>query len=336
MIPLVRMNVAAVALFTTAPFGRADDTKTSLRVAIVGTDTSHCIAFTQLINAPQATGVLADIEVVTAFPGGSPDIPTSRDRVQVFSEQLRKSGVKIVDSIEAAAEQSDAVLLESVDGRAHLEQFRQLARGKPIFVDKPAASSVAEFLQMMEIAEETNTPFFSSSGLRFCAEVEKLKADASLGAVFGASTSTPYHTEPHHPDLFWYGIHGVEALSALMGHGCQEVRRQDFAGGVLMLGKWRDGRQGTVWALSTPNSVYSYAVYGDKKVGTATGFSGYANLVNQIGEFFVSRQAPIAPEVTLEILAMMQAADQSRDAGGAPISIADVIERAKQQQSNSK
>ncbi|HEX6962188.1 MAG TPA: hypothetical protein VF175_10000, partial [Lacipirellula sp.] len=49
-----------------------------LRAGIVGCDTSHVVAFTKLINDPAATGPLANVEVVCAFPGGSPDLPASR------------------------------------------------------------------------------------------------------------------------------------------------------------------------------------------------------------------------------------------------------------------
>jgi predicted dehydrogenase len=302
-----------------------------LKVAIIGVDTSHAVAFTALINDPKAAGPLARIEVVAAFPGGSDDIPASRERVPGFVEQLRKSGVRIASTIEDAATDADAFLLESVDGRVHLEQFRRIASGKPVFVDKPAASSTADFIEMMKIAEETNTPFFSSSALRYCPEILKVAADDSVGKVLGASTSTPMQIEPHHPELFWYGIHGVEALAALLGPGCQSVVRRETENCVLVAGQWNDGRQGTLWALKTANPVYSFVRYGDKSVSCAAGFSGYQNLVQEIGKFFVTRKPPVSAEATREILAFMEAADLSRAQDGAPVMIADVIERAEQE-----
>jgi predicted dehydrogenase len=330
---MIRSAVATLlslglALAACVPTSVANDT---IQVAIVGTDTSHCLAFTQLINAPDAAGSLAKVQVVAAYPGGSADIASSRGRVHQFAKQLEESGVEIVDSVEAAAARADAILLESVDGRVHLDQFRRVAAGKPVFIDKPAAASVADFVAIMQIAERTNTPFFSSSALRFCPEVQRVAADKSIGNVLGAATSTPYQTEPHHPDLFWYGIHGVEALATLLGPGCEQVERRDTKSGALLIGKWRDGRQGAVWALSTPNPAYSFTVYGDKSVASATGFSGYANLVEQICDFFVSRKPPVKSTETLELLALMEAADASRERGGEAMSIASVIERAQKE-----
>lgn len=326
----VAANLVPVALALLACIASAAESDV-LRVAIIGTDTSHCVAFTQLINAPDAVGSLAKVQVVAAYPGGSADIASSRDRVQQFAKQLDEAGVAIVDSAEAAAVGADAILLESVDGRVHLELFRRIATGKPVFIDKPAAASVADFLQIIEIAKRTNTPFFSASALRFSPEVLRVAADKSVGNVLGAATSTPYQTEPHHPDLFWYGIHGVEALAALLGPGCKQVERRDTKMGALLIGRWRDGRQGTVWALSTHNPVYSFNLYGDRSVTAATGFSGYANLVTEICDFFVTRQPPVSSEATLEILAMMEAADESRRSGGEAVSIAGVIERARKE-----
>src|SRR5262245_37495122 len=85
----------------------------TLKVGIIGCDTSHVVAFTKLINDPNASGALENVEVTVAYPGGSDDIPESRNRVAGFVKQLEALGVKIVDSPEAVADQTDAVLLES-------------------------------------------------------------------------------------------------------------------------------------------------------------------------------------------------------------------------------
>ncbi|TWT36466.1 hypothetical protein KOR34_13720 [Posidoniimonas corsicana] len=300
------------------------------RVAIIGADTSHSVAFAKLINDPAATGALARYRVVAVYPGGSDDIPASRDRVGMFTDQLAEMGVEVVDSPEEAADRADAVLLESVDGRTHLELFRRVATGKPVFIDKPATASVADFVELMEVAKKTDTRFFSSSPLRFSAKLDALRDTPDLGRVMGAATSTPYKTEPHHPDLFWYGIHGVEALYAILGPGCESVIRQDTADGALVVGTWRDGRRGIVWALATQKPVYSYTIYGERKTVSTHGFHGYDALVESICEFFDGGEAPVQPSETLEILAMMEAADESHRQGGRPVSVQSVIDEAAQ------
>jgi predicted dehydrogenase len=161
-----------VLVFSLSVSNSARAEEAVLRVGIVGCDTSHVIAFTNLINDPKATGAMAKVQVTVAYPGGSPDIANSRDRLAGYVQQLRERGVTIVDSIEQLAEQSDAILLESLDGRVHLKQFRAVARGKPVFIDKPAAASLADLLAIFRHADKTNTPCFSASALRFCDEVQ--------------------------------------------------------------------------------------------------------------------------------------------------------------------
>src|SRR5687768_4482324 len=92
-----------------------------LRSGMIGLDTSHVPAFTRLFNNPKATGDISGIRIVAGYPGGT-DIPASRDRVKGFTEQLRKMDVEIVDTIPKLLEKVDVVLLESVDGRIHLQE----------------------------------------------------------------------------------------------------------------------------------------------------------------------------------------------------------------------
>ena len=284
------------------------------------------------MNDPKAKGSLSAARVVAAYPGGSPDIAASRDRVEGFTQQLQSMGVEIVTAIDQLNERCDAFLLESVDGRVHLEQFRAIAKGKPVFIDKPAAASLADVVEIFRLADRTATPCFSSSALRYCQQVQTLKGDDSLGAVTGATTTCPQKTEPHHPELFWYGIHGVESLYALLGPGCQRVICVASDKQCVAMGTWRDGRMGVFHGLKTgPDgpSPYSFSLYGEHGIRQAAGFSGYAPLVVQICDFFVNRQPPVSQEETLELFAFMEAAEQSMQNGGESVDVQSLLERAQ-------
>jgi len=299
-----------------------------IRVGIVGCDTSHVSAFTKLMNDPQATGPVGDCEVVAAFPGGSPDLPTSRDRIDGYVKELRDRDVKIVDSLDELCNQTDAILLESVDGRPHLEQFRAVAKGKPVFIDKPTAASLADIIQIFNIADETHTPVFSSSSLRFCKEVQDIAHDQKIGKLVGCEAVGPLSQLPHHPDLFFYGIHGVEPLYAIMGTGCESVSRTDSPLSTVVVGKWNDGRIGSYRGLRKGHS-YAVTAVGEKGVVQKSGYSGYDELVREICKFFQTKEAPFSRDQTIEIYAFMEAADDSKRSGGASIPLADVIKRAQ-------
>ena len=317
---------AAILGATLAHGTRADEPAKKIRAGIIGLDTSHAVAFTELLNAPDATGDLADVIVVAAYPGGSQDIPSSWDRVKGYTDTLRGMGVEICDSIDSLLERVDVVLLESVDGRPHLSQARPvIAAGKPLFIDKPMAASLADAMEIFHLAKEKSVPCFSSSSLRFSSGFQAARNGTSgFGAVRGCTAWSPMHLEPHHPDLFWYGIHGVETLFTVMGPGCQTVTR---VAPDKVVGQWNDGRQGTFVA----KEGYGALVEGAEKSGEAGGYEGYAPLVVEIAKFFKTGKPPVGAEETLEILAFMEAADESKQRDGASVSIESVMKTAKEQ-----
>src|SRR6266536_2061363 len=145
-----------------------------LKAGMIGLVTSHVPAFAKIFNNPNAAGDLAGIKVVVGYPGGT-EIPASRDRVKGFTEQLRGMGIEIVDSIPKLLEKVDVVLLESVDGRIHLQEaIPVLKAGKPMFIDKPVAGSLADAIVIYDLARQHHVPCFSSSSLRFSPGIQEL------------------------------------------------------------------------------------------------------------------------------------------------------------------
>jgi len=150
-----------------------------LKIGIIGTDTSHVPAFTQQFRAHPEWKV----KVMAAFKGGSPDLPTSADRVENFAKTIQeKYGVEIVSSIEELLKKVDAVLLESVDGRPHLAQVTPVFKaGKRVFIDKPLAASLDDARKIVQLSKETGTPFFSCSSYRFHSDIPRLRDDPKVG-----------------------------------------------------------------------------------------------------------------------------------------------------------
>lgn len=307
----------------------------SLKIGLVGLDTSHVVAFTQILNDPSRPDHVPGGRVVAAFKGGSPDVESSASRVDKFTEELRgKWGVEVVDSIEELVKRVDVVMLTSVDGRTHLNQVRPIfAAGKPVFIDKPFAATVRDALEIVRLGQAAKTPFFSSSSLRFAADVQSLKNSPSLGGILGAFTYGPAPTEPHHPDLVWYGIHSVEVLFTLMGPGCVSVSRTHTPGGDVVNGLWQGGRVGTVRAIRDGDRAYGAVAFGNKSVEAKVPVKapGYRELLIEVMKFFRTGVAPVPIEETLEIMAFMEAADLSKARAGAPVALKELIgERAEQ------
>jgi predicted dehydrogenase len=302
-----------------------------LRAGIIGLDTSHVVAFTKVLNNPKAQGELAGVKVVAAYPGGSPDIAASRDRVAGYTKQLREEfGVEIVDSIEALLPKVDVVLLESVDGRPHLEQVKPVFKAKkPVFIDKPVAGSLADAIRIFDLAREHNVPCFSSSSLRFSPGILAMRNNAKVGDVLGCDAYGPCALEEHHPDLFWYGIHGVETLFTIMGTGCETVSRVQTKDTELVTGVWKGGCVGTFRGIRSGKSDYGATVFGTKGIAPSGGYGGYEPLVVEICKFFRTGKPPVSAEETIEIFAFMEAADESKRQGGSPVTLASVMTKAR-------
>lgn len=147
----------------------------SLKVGMIGLDTSHCPAFVKLLNNANDEFHVPGVKVVKAFPGGSELFSSSISRVEGFTKELAEMGVEICDSIEATAEGMDAFFLESVDGRQHLEQFKILAEyGKPVFIDKPLACCYEDAKAIAELAKEKNVPIMTASAIRYAKGIDVL------------------------------------------------------------------------------------------------------------------------------------------------------------------
>jgi hypothetical protein len=298
-----------------------------LRIGIIGCDTSHAVAFTEVLNNHDAKGHVAGGKVVAAFKGGSSDIASSSSRVDQFAKTLKeKCGVKFYDSIEEMCRDVDAVLLESVDGRPHLEQAKPvIAARKPVFIDKPMAGSQQDVEEIFRLAKEAKVPVFSSSALRYGKDTQAVR-HGSIGKVTYCETYGPSEIEPHHPDLFWYGVHGVESLYTVLGTGCITVQRGTTPEGKIeVVGIWRGGRKGV---FREDKSFHGLAK-GEKGEASVGSFDGYEPLVAEIMKFFQSGVAPVQPEETTELFAFMEAADASKAKGGAPIKISDVLKGSR-------
>lgn len=298
---------------------------------MIGLDTSHCVAFTQAMNDEKAVGYVPGAQVAAAYPSFSKDIESSVNRVEGYKNTLaEKYGVKMVASIRELVEQVDAILLESVDGRRHLPELREVveairqrnaaaaasaSKTLPVFIDKPFAASLADAKEMVRIVRENKIPCFSSSALRYEANLQKFLAEKDkLGKVQGCDAYSPAHLEKTNPGFFWYGIHGTEILYTIMGRGCRTVRCASTPAGDVAVGVWADGRIGTMRGIREGKNGYGAVVICEKGIRSVEydgKVSFYPRLVGEIVKFFQTGQPPVPLEDTLEICAFIDAALRS-------------------------
>jgi hypothetical protein len=300
-----------------------------LRVGMIGLDTSHVVQYLNILNDPKHKDHVPGAKIVAGFKGGSPDVESSRTRVDGFTKTaVEKFGVKMYDSIEELAQNVDAILILSVDGRPHLDQFRRtMAARKPVFIDKPLAGSLKDALELARLSKANKVPVFSSSSLRWSVDSPVPQLE-KIGTLASAISYGPAELEPHHPDMFWYGIHATEALYAVMGAGCERVVRTHTKNTDVITGVWSDGRVGTMQGNRNGRAGYGVTAIGSKGAIKGGEKSSYKPLVEAYMKFFQTGVSPVPIETTIEILAFMEAADESKRRGGVPVTIAEVMKMA--------
>ena len=302
-----------------------------IKIGIIGLDTSHALAFTELLNGDKNTKY-QDFRVVAAYPYGSKTIKSSYDRIPGYTEGVKKCGVEIVPSISELLKKVDCVMLETNDGNLHLEQALEVFKsGKIMFIDKPIAATLPHAIAIFDLARKYNVPIFSSSALRFSPQTQEL-GKGNLGHIFAADCFSPHKEEPSHPDFGWYGIHGVEILYTVMGTGCVSVNRMTSKDADVVVGLWSDGRIGTFRGLQKGDPIYGGTAFTtDKGAVQVGGYGGYEPLLDQIITFFRTRVAPVSAKETLEIFTFMEASNESVRQNGRIISMDQTYQKAQKE-----
>ena len=302
------------------------------RIGVIGADTYHSVAFTKYLNGPKAKPEYAGFRVTAVYKGGSEDIESSMSLLKANVPQLEKLGVEFVDSVDEVLDKCDAVLLETNDGRRHLEQAEKcFVAGKRVFIDKPLAHDLKDSVAIVEMAKKYNASFFTSSAIRY---VKAIRGIRERGVkVRGMDCWTCFNYEASHDRWYWYGIHAVDPLFAMLGTGCESVVSYSGADGEVAIGKWKDGRFGIARGLSTAKegAPYGGVVFteaGQVDMGT---YEGYADELSEIISFFKTGKTPVSPEESLEVMAYMTAARISADRGGVSVKIKDVLAEASRQ-----
>ena len=96
-----------------------------------------------------------------------------------------------------------------------------------------------------------------------------------------------------------------------------------------MTGVWEGGKVGTFRGLRQGKKGYGAMVFGSKGIARSGDYTGYEPLIREVVRFFHTKEVPIDPAETLELFAFMEAADESKRRGGAPVSLSEVVEKAE-------
>ena len=316
--PLSAATAVLFTLFACVAQASAED----LRIGIVGTDSSHAVEFTRILNDASAADHVPGAKIVAAYRGGNPSMAISRDRIERFTSTLKdKWHIPFIDAIRDLCGSTDGILILSVDPASRILEFQQAAScHKPIFVDKPAAANLHDLAQLDRIAQHNHIDWFSASALRFLVPAH---TDKPLTAEVWGPGELGRLEDGYTLDLSWYGVHSLEMLLAAMGPGIANVSRIHGANADIVTAIWSDGRVGVVH-LIRPHTPFRLMTF-DRSDSTPILLAidlNYSPLVHAIVHFFSEKTlASAMNSQTLELFAVMTAADTSSHKGGALVSV---------------
>lgn len=285
-----------------------------MNIALIGLDTSHVLHLTRLLNAASDSHA----KVTMAYPGGSGRLSHSFDRVAKHTAELRdQHGVRMVASIAELSGKCDAYFVTSIDAGQHPEQLEAIvSEGRPVFIDKPFAHSLADARAMFELGRRHESPIFTTSALRYAPEFCQALAKArAAGGATGCDIYGPMEILEGAAGYFWYGIHAAELLFAAMGIGFESVSTMAASDFDVISVRWANGRLGTIRGSRVPHYIFGGTLHTAKGPITfelPEKTACYGDLLEQILLFIERRRSPIAEEETLEIVAMLEAAEKLR------------------------
>lgn len=315
--------------------------KPPVKIGVLGLDNYQAVAYAQLFNNPKATGDLAGVKVVAAYPIGSADIAESKTSLPKWKDQIGKFGVEMVDSVDELLKRCDAVMIMSLDGRHHLKQVEPVLRArKPVYIGRPLAGSLDDAIAIFKLAEETKTPCWSSSQHRFSPGFSGMKSHPEVGRVIGCDVYGGGTSDPETPGFIWSSLHSIETLYAIMGPGVESVTCISTPTAEQFTCVWKDGRVGTYRGIKQGAVKYSATVFGDKGVSTAgiyghgvpvqgvvptkDKYMGYEGIAIEMAKFYKGAPTPVSAAETIEIFTLLKAAEESKAAGGKAVRLADV------------
>lgn len=293
----------------------------AIKIGIIGLDSSHAVQYAKLLHEADHAHHVPGGRIVAAYAGGSPDWELSHGRVAGFQKELVEGyAIPVLNTIEEVVAAGDAIMILTIDGRVHFDQFRAVAAsGKPVYIDKPLTATTADARQLAEIAETTSTRVFSSSVWRYAVGLRE-----ALAAVKGPVRHMSLHGQwPVHPGRHgwaWYGIHQVELLYAALGAGCQRVSCAREGAAEVLTGFWSGGRIGTIATNHDEDLSYGGWVAdaeGTHPIAVKDGMHDrYAAFLTNALAFYRGGPSPVALAETIETIAFMETAWRSREQGG--------------------
>ena len=227
-----------------------------------------------------------------------------------LDEWCAREGVGKASSVQQVIDECDCLVVLSPDNAERHEDLADLPlkSGKPVYIDKPIAPSLAAAKRLFDKAAAHNTPMMSCSALRFGSELEE-----ALRSPLATAPARYVATEG--PGIFHiYAIHQIEMLVMVLGTGATAVLQNGNGAVKNMLVRYNDDRRASV-TLGPGLDFRVYAAQTDEKSVVLNGMNDFfARFMDAMLGFFNTGVPRVDPCETLEIAALIEAGQAALDA----------------------
>ena len=187
-----------------------------------------------------------------------------------------------------------------------------LKAGIPTFIDKPLSTDIKEAENLINLAKKHNAPFMSCSALRYAKEMEDFKKKKEeIGKILTGFAICK-------GELVFYGIHPMEALYTIVGHGIKSVRNIGSEGKDIVVITYKDGRKFTLTVYESIGYLFQVNLYGTdgwRQITIEDADYFYSNMLKHFIEMVRTGKEPFPPEETLEIIKVLTLGKESRKSG---------------------
>ena len=185
-----------------------------MRIGIAGVDGSHAEDFLRHFNSEARHG---DLRVTSVWGG------TSARSAELLA---LSPGLTIADSLETLVAHVGAVIVGDRHGGLHRQHaLAAIGAGKPVFVDKPLANSLADAAAIVEAAGHAGLPLLSGSALRWQTETQELKSRlATLSGPVRLFAYGTWYPDNEYGGAIYYAIHTVELVQELLDPDWRDLR----------------------------------------------------------------------------------------------------------------
>jgi predicted dehydrogenase len=289
------------------------------RIGIVGSDNSHAIAYSKLVNRDRIVG---DDAAVVGIWGQEAE----------RTREVAEAGAipTIYDAFEAMVPEVDVVFVVDRHGDLHAEHVIPfLKAGIPAYVDKPLAISLGDARAIIEAANANGTFLTSMSSLRITPDTARLAEQAgAIGQIRAAQFAGPCDFGSVYGGPFFYATHVAEIALRLLGNDIESLTATRTGQTVVIDATWAGDVQATFTYLGDTAYHFGATLFGKEGVvsgAIAANDEGYEAIVTQVLAAIDAGKRPLSDAQLLTPIAVVHAIQQSLAQSGARIAIADVL-----------